>query len=170
VYVLRRPQIVDGEAHVDIQTNKNILGGRCRRAGCVLSAQNFIESLLSSSSDGTPKPEDSVDENGIRTTVEYVINDEGKKVKVCLVQFRSSTSTIFCLHFVGIIKPPSRQNRSPSTVLPHLPPSCSPIFDLTSPKNIQLTDVSPPTGHPPYPPRPAKISRRPRSRRTTKVG
>lgn len=29
-----------------------------------------------------PKVEDYVDENGIRTTVEYIINDEGKKVKV----------------------------------------------------------------------------------------
>lgn len=99
VYVLRQPEGIEGEAHIDMQTNKNILGGRCRRARCVLSAQNFIESLLSSPPDGTPKPEDSVDENGIRTTVEYVINDEGKKVKVCLVQLRSSTSTIFCLHF-----------------------------------------------------------------------
>lgn len=26
---------------------------------------------------------DTVDENGIRTIVEYTINDEGKKVKVC---------------------------------------------------------------------------------------
>ncbi|KAI0635017.1 translation initiation factor 3 RNA-binding subunit [Trametes polyzona] len=30
----------------------------------------------------TPKGEDYVDENGIRTTVEYSINDEGKKVKI----------------------------------------------------------------------------------------
>ena len=30
----------------------------------------------------TPKVEDYVDENGVRTTVEYIINDEGKKVKV----------------------------------------------------------------------------------------
>jgi len=29
-----------------------------------------------------PKVEDSVDENGIRTTVEYALNDEGKKVKI----------------------------------------------------------------------------------------
>ncbi|KAI0691863.1 eukaryotic translation initiation factor 3 subunit G-domain-containing protein [Cytidiella melzeri] len=29
-----------------------------------------------------PKGEDYVDENGVRTTVEYVINDEGKKVKI----------------------------------------------------------------------------------------
>ena len=29
-----------------------------------------------------PKVEDYVDENGIRITVEYVINDEGKKMKV----------------------------------------------------------------------------------------
>ncbi|KAH9918722.1 translation initiation factor 3, RNA-binding subunit [Epithele typhae] len=29
-----------------------------------------------------PKVEDFVDENGVRTTIEYVINDEGKKVKV----------------------------------------------------------------------------------------
>lgn len=29
-----------------------------------------------------PKGEDYVDENGIRTTVEYTVNDEGKKVKV----------------------------------------------------------------------------------------
>ena len=29
-----------------------------------------------------PKGEDYVDENGIRTTVEYTINEEGKKVKV----------------------------------------------------------------------------------------
>jgi len=29
-----------------------------------------------------PKGEDYIDENGIRTTVEYVINDEGKKVKI----------------------------------------------------------------------------------------
>lgn len=28
--------------------------------------------------------EDFVDENGIRTTIEYIINDEGKKVKVRL--------------------------------------------------------------------------------------
>jgi len=29
-----------------------------------------------------PKVEDYVDENGIRITVEYAVNDEGKKVKV----------------------------------------------------------------------------------------
>lgn len=29
-----------------------------------------------------PKVEDYVDENGIRVTVEYTVNDEGKKVKV----------------------------------------------------------------------------------------
>lgn len=29
-----------------------------------------------------PKVEDYVDENGIRITVEYTVNDEGKKVKV----------------------------------------------------------------------------------------
>ena len=29
-----------------------------------------------------PKVEDFVDENGVRTTIEYSINDEGKKVKV----------------------------------------------------------------------------------------
>lgn len=29
------------------------------------------------------KGEDYVDDNGIRTTVEYMVNDEGKKVKVC---------------------------------------------------------------------------------------
>ena len=29
-----------------------------------------------------PKTEDFVDENGIRTTIEYTLNDEGKKVKV----------------------------------------------------------------------------------------
>ena len=29
-----------------------------------------------------PKIEDYVDENGIRITVEYTVNDEGKKVKV----------------------------------------------------------------------------------------
>ena len=33
----------------------------------------------------TPKVEDYVDENGVRTTVEYIINDEGKKVKVCSI-------------------------------------------------------------------------------------
>jgi hypothetical protein len=32
-----------------------------------------------------PKIEqDFVDENGIRTTIEYAVNDEGKKVKVCI--------------------------------------------------------------------------------------
>jgi len=30
----------------------------------------------------TPKGEDYVDEYGIRITVEYAVNDEGKKVKV----------------------------------------------------------------------------------------
>ena len=30
-----------------------------------------------------PKGEDYIDENGIRTTVEYTVNDEGKKIKVC---------------------------------------------------------------------------------------
>lgn len=29
-----------------------------------------------------PKTEDYVDENGIRTTVEYTVNDDGKKIKV----------------------------------------------------------------------------------------
>lgn len=33
-------------------------------------------------SDQPNKVEDYVDENGIRVTVEYVLNDEGKKVKV----------------------------------------------------------------------------------------
>jgi translation initiation factor 3 subunit G len=32
--------------------------------------------------DAPVKIEDSVDENGIRTTVEYSVNDEGKRVKV----------------------------------------------------------------------------------------
>jgi len=31
---------------------------------------------------GPPKVEDYVDENGIRVTIEYTVNDEGKKVKV----------------------------------------------------------------------------------------
>jgi len=30
-----------------------------------------------------PKNEEFVDENGIRTTIEYAVNDEGKKIKVC---------------------------------------------------------------------------------------
>ncbi|KAG6332105.1 hypothetical protein ID866_6985, partial [Astraeus odoratus] len=34
--------------------------------------------------DQPSKVEDYIDENGIRVTVEYAINDEGKKVKVCL--------------------------------------------------------------------------------------
>ena len=29
-----------------------------------------------------PKVEDYIDENGIRITVEYTVNDEGKKIKV----------------------------------------------------------------------------------------
>lgn len=29
-----------------------------------------------------PKNEEFVDENGIRTTIEYAVNDEGKKIKV----------------------------------------------------------------------------------------
>ena len=32
-----------------------------------------------------PKIEETVDENGVRTIVEYTINDEGKKVKVFIV-------------------------------------------------------------------------------------
>ena len=31
------------------------------------------------------KVEDFVDENGIRTTIEYTVNDEGKKVKVSTI-------------------------------------------------------------------------------------
>jgi translation initiation factor 3 subunit G len=31
---------------------------------------------------GIEKVEDFIDENGIRTTVEYIVNDEGKKVKI----------------------------------------------------------------------------------------
>ncbi|THG94753.1 hypothetical protein EW026_g6783 [Hermanssonia centrifuga] len=31
--------------------------------------------------DELEKGEDFVDENGVRTTVEYIVNDEGKKVK-----------------------------------------------------------------------------------------
>ena len=33
-----------------------------------------------------PKNEESVDENGIRTIIEYALNDDGKKVKVRHVQ------------------------------------------------------------------------------------
>jgi hypothetical protein len=29
--------------------------------------------------------EDTIDEDGIRTVVEYVINEDGKKVKVCCI-------------------------------------------------------------------------------------
>ena len=32
--------------------------------------------------DRAEKGEDFVDENGVRTTIEYVVNDDGKKVKV----------------------------------------------------------------------------------------
>jgi len=31
-----------------------------------------------------PKNEEFVDENGIRTTIEYTLNEDGKKVKVCV--------------------------------------------------------------------------------------
>lgn len=43
-----------------------------------------------------PRIEDSVDENGIRTTVEYTINDEGKKVKA---------STEVCFHLLHLSLP-----------------------------------------------------------------
>jgi hypothetical protein len=43
-----------------------------------------------------PKIEqDFVDENGIRTTIEYVVNEEGKKVKVCVHLDSSSLLQIF---------------------------------------------------------------------------
>ena len=35
-----------------------------------------------------PKNEEFVDENGIRTTIEYTLNDEGKKVKVLAAVYK----------------------------------------------------------------------------------
>lgn len=68
------------------QSTKNLVGGRNRRARCVQSA---VQSLQGTNLSAfvfchleQPKGEDYVDENGIRTTVEYTVNDEGKKVKV----------------------------------------------------------------------------------------
>lgn len=40
-----------------------------------------------------PKGEDYTDENGIRTIIEYIINDEGKKVKV-RIPFRFNISRL----------------------------------------------------------------------------
>jgi hypothetical protein len=41
-----------------------------------------------------PKGEDYIDDNGIRTTVEYATNEEGKKVKVCRGGTTSALSLI----------------------------------------------------------------------------
>ena len=41
-----------------------------------------------------PKGEDYIDDNGIRTTVEYAVNEEGKKVKVCRDGITSALSLI----------------------------------------------------------------------------
>lgn len=51
-----------------------------------LVSSPFVPSFLASfcTSEQPTKSEDYVDENGVRTTVEYTVNDEGKKVKVCL--------------------------------------------------------------------------------------
>jgi hypothetical protein len=40
------------------------------------------------------KGEDYVDDNGIRTTIEYALNEEGKKVKVCRGGITSALSLI----------------------------------------------------------------------------
>ncbi|RPD79287.1 translation initiation factor 3, RNA-binding subunit [Lentinus tigrinus ALCF2SS1-7] len=47
-------------------------------------ADDVDENELGETSSATeqPKVEDFVDENGVRTTIEYTINDEGKKVKI----------------------------------------------------------------------------------------
>lgn len=42
----------------------------------------MIATILIATSE-LPKNEEFVDENGIRTTIEYAVNDEGKKIKVC---------------------------------------------------------------------------------------
>ena len=63
-----------------IQSTKNLLGRRRRRARSVFPR---LRSLYPRSHElASEKGEDFVDENGVRTTVEYVLNDDGKKVKV----------------------------------------------------------------------------------------
>ena len=51
----------------------------------------IVPELIGRPEEQPSKPiEDFVDENGVRTTVEYTVNDEGKKVKVryrCVVAF-----------------------------------------------------------------------------------
>ena len=61
------------------------MGRRVRRDRCVRFATVTSESgrlKIASYLVDQPKGEDYVDENGIRTTVEYTVNDDGKKVKV----------------------------------------------------------------------------------------
>lgn len=50
-----------------------------------------------------PKGEDYVDENGIRTTVEYTINEEGKKVKVRSI-FAHTTASLLIAEWVDHAK------------------------------------------------------------------
>lgn len=47
-----------------------------------------------------PKGEDYTDENGIRTTVEYTINDDGKKVKASVARaaWRIGCPSLRCSH------------------------------------------------------------------------
>ncbi len=48
----------------------------------LVSILSRIYLFASHPSPDQPKSEDYTDENGIRTTIEYTVNDEGKKIKV----------------------------------------------------------------------------------------
>ena len=78
-YVTSLTVLVD-MALSETQSTKNLLGRRRRRARSVVPR---LRSLYPRSHEiAAEKGEDFVDENGVRTTVEYVLNDDGKKVKV----------------------------------------------------------------------------------------
>lgn len=74
-------QVTAHRAHYAVQIKQDLVGGRCRWARSVWPHFCKHQSYQWKDTD-QPRIEESVDENGIRTTIEYSLNDEGKKVKV----------------------------------------------------------------------------------------
>jgi len=68
----------------------------------VSNTPHLIPSLIPSSE--LPKNEEYVDENGIRTTIKYTINEEGKKVKVFVTFFSSQDDSLAICQVIRKIK------------------------------------------------------------------
>ena len=74
-----------------------------------LVSTSALDSSRSHCGPDQSKGEDYTDENGIRTIVEYTVNEDGKKVKV-----RRGRSTSACCPFLFIIRPDHKKNQANS--------------------------------------------------------